>query len=67
MTPIVRLQHVTKDYGKDGVVTHALQRDRPAVEPREFTAIVGPSGSGKSTLLNIIGGLDRPTSAAASR
>jgi putative ABC transport system ATP-binding protein len=61
MTPIVRLEHVTKNYGRDGVVTHALQGIDLAVEPGEFTAIVGPSGSGKSTLLNIIGGLDRPT------
>ena len=61
MTPIVRLEHVTKNYGKDGVVTRALQGIDLAIEPGEFTAIVGPSGSGKSTLLNIIGGLDRPT------
>lgn len=62
MTPIVQLQHVTKDYGKDGVVTRALRGIDLLIEAREFTAIVGPSGSGKSTLLNIIGALDRPTS-----
>lgn len=62
MTAIVRLQHVTKDYGKNGVVTHALRGVDLLVEAREFTAIVGPSGSGKSTLLNIVGALDQPTS-----
>jgi putative ABC transport system ATP-binding protein len=62
MAPIVWLQQVTKDYGNDGVVTHALRGIDLRVEPREFTAIVGPSGSGKSTLLNLVGGLDRPTS-----
>jgi putative ABC transport system ATP-binding protein len=62
MAPIVRLQQVTRDYGKDGVVTHALGSIDLVIEAGEFTAVVGPSGSGKSTLLNIIGGLDRPTS-----
>jgi putative ABC transport system ATP-binding protein len=62
MTPIVRLHQVTKNYGKDGVVTRALRGIDLLIEPSEFTAVVGPSGSGKSTLLNIVGGLDRPTS-----
>ena len=62
MTHIVRLQDVVKDYGQDGVITHALKGIDLVVERGEFTAVVGPSGSGKSTLLNVIGGLDRPTS-----
>jgi putative ABC transport system ATP-binding protein len=61
MAPIVRLEQVTKDYGKDGVLTRALRGIDLVVDPGEFTAVVGPSGSGKSTMLNIIGGLDRPT------
>lgn len=62
MTHIARLQEVSKDYGQDGVITHALKGIDLVVERGEFTAVVGPSGSGKSTLLNVIGGLDRPTS-----
>jgi putative ABC transport system ATP-binding protein len=62
MDPIVRLEDVTKDYGKNGVVTRALRGVDLALMPGEFTAMAGPSGSGKSTLLNLIGGLDRPTS-----
>ena len=33
-----------------------------AIQPGEFTAVLGPSGSGKSTLLALMAGLDRPSS-----
>jgi len=62
MKSIVRLKNVTKDYGRDQALTHALRGVNLELEVGEFTAMAGPSGSGKSTLLNIIGGLDRPTS-----
>ncbi len=61
MSSIVNIQGLTKDYGQNGVVTHALRGVDLTIESGEFTAMAGPSGSGKSTLLNIIGGLDRPT------
>ncbi len=62
MKSIVHLKNVTKDYGRDQALTHALRGVNLELEVGEFTAMAGPSGSGKSTLLNIIGGLDRPTS-----
>jgi putative ABC transport system ATP-binding protein len=59
---IVEVTGVTKNYGEDGVVTHALRGVDLVLMAGEFTSMAGPSGSGKTTLLNVIGGLDRPTS-----
>jgi putative ABC transport system ATP-binding protein len=61
MNDMVQLEKVTKTYGSDGMEVHALRGIDLAVEPGEFTVLMGPSGSGKSTLLNLIGGLDKPT------
>lgn len=62
MSNIVEVSGVTKDYGQNGIVTHALRGVDLTIMAGEFTSMAGPSGSGKTTLLNIIGGLDRPTS-----
>jgi putative ABC transport system ATP-binding protein len=62
MQAIVKLQSVTKDYGKGNVVVHALRGVDLEIEKGSFVAVAGPSGSGKSTLLNIISGLDRASS-----
>jgi len=59
--PVVLLEGVTRDYGRD-VVTRVLRGVDLRLEAGSFTALVGPSGSGKSTLLNLIGLLDRATS-----
>jgi len=61
MQDMVRLERVVKVYGHDGTEVRALRGVDLALEPGEFTVVMGPSGSGKSTLLNLIGGLDRPT------
>lgn len=47
-----------------GAQTDALRGLDLRVEPGEFVAVVGANGSGKSTLARILGGLERPTSAA---
>ena len=59
---ILRVDNLTKIYGKDTTKVVALDHVSFTVEKGEFVAIVGASGSGKSTLLHLIGGVDRPTS-----
>ena len=59
---ILKVDNLTKIYGKDSTEVVALDHISFSVEKGEFIAIVGASGTGKSTLLHLIGGVDRPTS-----
>ena len=58
---ILKVENLSKIYGKGENKVIALDSISFSVEKGEFVAIVGASGSGKSTLLHLIGGVDRPT------
>lgn len=58
---ILKVENLTKVYGKGENEVRALNGVSFSVEKGDFVAIIGPSGSGKSTLLHTLGGVDRPT------
>jgi putative ABC transport system ATP-binding protein len=57
---VVRVEKVSRDYGRGGSTVHALRDVSFTVAAGELVAVRGRSGAGKTTLLNIVGGLDRP-------
>lgn len=59
---ILRVENLSKIYGKSETAVKALDNVSFSVKKGEFVAIIGPSGSGKSTLLHILGSVDTPTS-----
>ncbi len=61
VSPLIRLENVTKVFHTDEVETHALSSVGFEIQNGEYVSIAGPSGCGKSTLLAILGLLDTPT------
>lgn len=59
---ILKVENLTKIYGKGETKVVAVDDVSFEIEEGEFVAIIGPSGSGKSTILHAIAGLENPTS-----
>ena len=62
MSAILKVENLTKSYGKGEAKVDAIKNINLSINKGEFVAIIGPSGSGKSTLLHLLGGVDKPTS-----
>jgi putative ABC transport system ATP-binding protein len=57
----IRLDDVSKTFGRGEVAVHALRGVDLEIARGEFAVVLGPSGSGKTTLLNLVGAIDVPT------
>ena len=56
--PEIRLEHVTKRWGK----FYAVDDLNLVIDNNSFVTLLGPSGCGKTTTLRMIAGLETPTS-----
>ncbi|WP_324780211.1 ABC transporter ATP-binding protein [Thiobacillus sedimenti] len=57
----IRIEGLTKRYGKGDTAVDALKGVNMTVAPGEVVGLIGPSGSGKSTLLKCLGAVIDPT------
>ena len=62
MTEVLRLEKVSKVYGKGHTRVQALTNVNLSISAKEVVLIMGSSVSGKTTLLSIAGALMKPTS-----
>lgn len=53
MNEVLKIQNITKVYGKQGVLSNV----NLSLEPGEIMGLVGPNGAGKTTIMKIVTGL----------
>ncbi|MHA2364482.1 MAG: ABC transporter ATP-binding protein [Candidatus Hodarchaeales archaeon] len=61
MNYILELEDVTKIFGSDQTLVHAVNEISIKFKEREFVALLGKSGCGKSTFVSLLAGLEPPT------
>ncbi len=57
----IRIEGLSKRYGKGDTAVYALKDVNMEVAPGEVVGLIGPSGSGKSTLLKSLGAVIEPS------
>lgn len=62
MEPIIRVEHLSKEFGTKGGGVHALKDVSLSIEKGDIYGIIGMSGAGKSTFVRCLNLLERPTS-----
>lgn len=55
---LIRVQGLSKTYGKGSAATKALREVSLNIDKGEMVSITGPSGCGKTTLLHILAGIE---------
>lgn len=66
LQPEIDVAAVSKSYGRDRDIVHAIGQVSMGIRHNEFVSILGPSGCGKSTLLLMIAGLVAPSGGTIS-
>lgn len=62
MEPIIKVEHLSKEFGQKGSGVHALNDVSLSIEKGDIYGIIGMSGAGKSTFVRCLNLLERPTS-----
>ncbi len=62
MEPIIKIEHLSKDFRQKDEEVHALRDVSLEIYPGDIYGVIGMSGAGKSTLVRCLNFLEQPTS-----